>query len=280
MEKICIVAILKGEERFLDEWIVYHRMLGIEHFYLYDDDPLFPLEKFLQPYREFVTVVNWYGMDTAMAGRMNQTKAYNHAVRRHAPPYDWVVFIDADEFIVLRKHETVHDFLEGFAGDCSAISLNWHVFGHNGYYEDPQGLITASLTRRMFKPVKHTKTFNRPQAIADVISPHCCRLKYGQWLDANHQPYSEILYPGRTDTAHINHYQCRSFINWINRANRGYVNAGNDFVPPEQQWRLTEEACLRQFVTTVARDKNEYVDEYMLKYKTEIEQGIKKMRFD
>ena len=33
METVCLAAILKYEEPFLDEWIVYHRMLGIDHFY-------------------------------------------------------------------------------------------------------------------------------------------------------------------------------------------------------------------------------------------------------
>ena len=60
METVCLAAILKYEEPFLDEWIVYHRMLGIDHFYLYDDNPDFPLRDFLKPYKEFVTVVNWY----------------------------------------------------------------------------------------------------------------------------------------------------------------------------------------------------------------------------
>jgi hypothetical protein len=30
------------------------------------------------------------------------------------------------------------------------------------------------------------------------------------------------------------------------------------------------EACLRQFVMTVAKDKNEYVDEFMLRYQADI----------
>lgn len=44
METVCLAAILKYEEPFLDEWIVYHRMLGIDHFYLYDDNPDFLCE--------------------------------------------------------------------------------------------------------------------------------------------------------------------------------------------------------------------------------------------
>lgn len=278
MEKVCIVAILKGEEAFLDEWIVYHRMTGIDHFFLYDDDPLFPLKQFLQPYCEFVTVFNWHGMDAAMDGLMNQTKAYIHAVHHYTYQYDWVIFLDGDEFIILRKHKSVHEFLAEFDRNCSAVSLNWHEFGHNGFYEDPPGLITASLTRRKFKPNKLGKTFNRSDAIADILSPHRCVLKYGWWLDANHRPFNSLLYEGLTDMANINHYLCRSFLNWMNRIIRGDVNFKNEQIPQEHLWRLAEESCLRKFVTTVALDRNEFVDEYMLKFKEDIEFEIKKMR--
>jgi hypothetical protein len=64
----------------------------------------------------------------------------------------------------------------------------------------------------------------------------------------------------------------------MNRTVRGDVNFKNKHTPKEHLWRLTEESCLRKFVTTVAFDKNEFVDEYMLKFKDDIESGIKKMR--
>ena len=39
-------------------------------------------------------------------------------------------------------------------------------------------------------------------------------------------------------------------------------------VPTDTQraWRFNNEECLKQFVETVAKDKNEFIDEYMLKY--------------
>jgi hypothetical protein len=29
---ICVVAILKDEGRFLEEWLAYHRLIGVDHF--------------------------------------------------------------------------------------------------------------------------------------------------------------------------------------------------------------------------------------------------------
>ena len=74
------------------------------------------------------------------------------------------------------------------------------------------------------------------------------------------------LLSGKSDVAHINHYQCRSFLTWMGRVERGDVSFDRSQVPLEHAWRLDDQLCLRQFVETVAKDKNELVDEYMLRF--------------
>lgn len=273
---VSIVAIVKDEEPFLDEWLVYHRMLGVDHFFLYDDDPRFPLQDYLAPHKAYVTVVPWAGMDQHLPGRMNQVKAYIHAVVKFGARFEWMGFIDIDEFVVLYQHDSLKDYLQVFP-QANAVSLRWHVFGHNGFYDNPPGLVTSSLTRRMRKPGAQVKTFTRPHAIAYIESPHFCGLSDGIRVDANGRPFRQEAEEADPLWACINHYQCRSFTQWMHRVKRGDVNFKADNAPSSEQWRITEEACLRQFVTTVARDKNEYVDEYMVRYGHAIEQGLKRL---
>jgi len=268
---VCAVAIVKGEDRFIGEWLVYHRLLGVSHFFLYDNDPKLPLRSLLGASASFVTVIDWPGDPTAgWPGRNLQIKTYTHALAGKAASYTWVTFLDPDEFIVLRKHDTLPDFLSSFE-NVGSVRLNWHVFGHNGYYEDPQGLVTAALTRRMAAPSPRTKAISRTEAVSSIDSAHYCRLKRGwRTVDANGRPYAEALYPGKTERAHINHYQCRSFLTWMGRVTRGDVSFDRSTVPADDRWRLDEHLCLRQFVETVARDKNELVDDYMLRFETPI----------
>lgn len=276
-ESLCLVAILKDEIPFVNEWILYHRMIGVDYFFLYDDDPDLPLKDYLEPHANYVKVIPWYGKSKELPGRNRQTKAYWNAAENFIMPYKWVTFLDGDEFIVLREHENIQDFLVEFK-DEPAILLNWHVFGHNGFYDDPQGLITAQLTRRMLQPNRNVKTITRCDAIESISSSHLCRLKYGKPVDANKKPFIDELYPGKTARAHINHYQCRSFVRWMKRVERGTPSMSDDLpTAPEDFWRVSEEACLRQFVTTVALNKNEYVDEYMLKYKEALEKEFGKL---
>lgn len=262
---ICVVAILKEEDPFVEEWIAYHRLLGIDHFFLYDDDPRQPLNGLLAGHKDYVTVRPWLvdHDDERYPGRTKQLKAYLHALDRGVEIYDWVAFIDCDEFISLESHADIKDFLAEFDG-YDSVSLNWHVFGHNGYYENPPGLVIECLTRRMKEPRPMTKTLTRTDAIASMDSPHFCRLKKGRKrVDANKR-HTDELYPGKTAVARINHYQCRSFMNWMQKADRGEVGAFAE--DPDNAWRFDREGCLRKFVTSIAVDKNEFVDTAMLRH--------------
>src|SRR5690606_29832238 len=122
--------------------------------------------------------------------------------------------------------------IKSFLGEFKAhdsIALNWHVFGHNGHFDDPPGLVIESLTRRMREPRAMVKSLTRPEAIAGIDSAHVCRLRWGGTLvDANKRPYRPELYPGRTRVARINHYQCRSFTNWMRKPERGEAGTSAD----------------------------------------------------
>lgn len=267
--QVCVVAILKDEARFVDEWLAYHRLLGAEHFVLYDHDPALGLRDFVAPHEEYVTVIDWPGRFEDLPGRDAQTKAYAHAVAGVASRYEWVAFIDVDEFIVLRKQPDLPSFLRRF-GDCGAISLQWHSFGHNGFYRDPPGLVTASLTRRARTPGRMGKSITRTVAIADIPSAHYCELKRGY---RRVDPSRQVMRGSRlanTEVAHINHYMTRSFERWMHRVERGNVAYDVSELPPHDLWQATEEGWLRQFVEVVAKDRNEYVDTFMLKYEPAI----------
>ena len=234
---IAIVAILRDELPFLDEWLAYHRLLGVDHFFLYDDDPALPLPNFTQPHRDYVTVIPWYNRHGDFPGINRQTKAYLHALPALRGRFRWVAFLDVDEFILLRRHDTISVFLADFE-PFHAVTLCWHVFGHNGFFDDPPGLITSNLTRRMAIPGTRYKTINRPEAIVDIQSAHQCVLIPGAWrVDPNQQTFREEVYPGKSDVACINHYFCRSFQHWMRRPTRGSVIDDVQGRYPDSRWR-------------------------------------------
>ena len=70
---LSICAIFKNEARYLEEWIKFHRGVGVSHFFLYDnestDDPLTVLRPWIE--MGLVTLVAW-------PGRAQQVRAYMH----------------------------------------------------------------------------------------------------------------------------------------------------------------------------------------------------------
>jgi len=266
---ICIVAILKGEEPFIEEWIAYHRIIGVDHFFLYDNDPAAPLKHLVKRHDDYVTVIEWPDKHRDLPGRNKQTQAYTDSLRRIS--HRWVAFIDGDEFIVLRKNANLQEFMEHFE-DVGAIRLTWHLFGNNGYYSNPNGLITASLTRRKRMPGRMPKSISKVAAISSIESAHYCSLKRGSTtVDANKRLYLTDAYPGKTEVAHINHYMCRSYEHWMNRIERGEAAFSKEDYPKSKDhlWRFDRELCRAKFFE-ISKETNEVVDEFMLKYSESI----------
>lgn len=275
LNNICVVAIIKNEERFIEEWINYHLIIGVSHFFLYDDDSNPPLSSILTQYLNYTTIIPWSEKHEHLEGRNRQTKAYLHAVQNFGFKFQWTAFIDCDEFIVIKDHLNIRDFLADFES-AGAICLNWHMFGHNGHYDYPDQLVTSSFTRRRVKPSVRVKSICRNNMITEITSAHFCALKDGwQRMDANNKVYTDRMYEGKTQRAHINHYQCRSFMDWKNRVKRGDVAFDNlNNVPEDHLWRFDEKENLKRFVTTIAVFANEYIDDYMLKFSDMIQKSM------
>lgn len=160
------------------------------------------------------------------------------------------------------------------------VSLNWYFFGHNGYYETPDGLVTALFTRRRLEPGTRSKSICRSKAITHFNSAHF-GFTTPEWprVDANNFLWDDPLYEGKTQRAHINHYYCRSFLAWRDRTSRGDVAFDTlNGLPADQLWRFDDRENLKKFVATVAVTDNEYVDEHMLKFTALIKTYVEAMR--
>lgn len=101
---VAIAAIARNENLYINEWIQYHRELGIAHFYIYDnsfgDEPR--LEPAIDPkHADVVTVIPAYE-------KMGyQKEAYTEAYHKYGGEYDYMLFIDIDEFFTLCQHGSI-----------------------------------------------------------------------------------------------------------------------------------------------------------------------------
>ena len=140
---VVICALVKDEDRYVDEWITFNKYLGFDRIHLYDNSEHGSsyIGYLPQKYGSFVHVYHY-------PAESPQLRAYAHCGARYNHSSVWAAFIDIDEFIILRKHATVKHLLHDVAPFGGAVSLNRVFFGSNNLtrYEDRP--VVERFTRR------------------------------------------------------------------------------------------------------------------------------------
>jgi len=110
-------AINDGQRRLL-EWITYNKILGFDHFYIYDNSGAFTNETSLEPiaalFPEDVTVIKWpsrvcnnnpNNVDS-VGERSSQYAAEASCRLRFGPHVNWIGQFDIDEYIIPMGNNT------------------------------------------------------------------------------------------------------------------------------------------------------------------------------
>jgi hypothetical protein len=75
---LSILAIFKNESPWIREWIEYHRLVGVEHFYMYNnDDDTVESDSILGPYVHDGIVENIH-----FPGKIKQMAAYREGLKK------------------------------------------------------------------------------------------------------------------------------------------------------------------------------------------------------
>lgn len=124
--RISIIGIFWNEGPFLKEWIEYHLMIGVDHFYLYNHKSDDNFQEILQPYidRGLITLVLW-------EEEHSQMKAYQDCIDRFKHETQWMVFLDLDEFICPRNTSDINLWIKDYERYPS-ILIYWKMFGTSG----------------------------------------------------------------------------------------------------------------------------------------------------
>ena len=208
MDQISLCLIVKDEERFLPEWIDYHILIGVDRFYIYDNESQIDLSQVLADYinRGWVVLQKF-------PGKAVQLKAYKHCLDLFGKKTHWMGFVDADEFIVPKNGKNLKVFLadyESFAG----LAINSVFFGKNGHLKRPEGgqiLNYLYRTEDYFPDNKLVKCFVQPEHILFPDSPHGFTYKKNKFcVNENQQRVDYQRFPFSNKKIQINHYFCRS----------------------------------------------------------------------
>jgi len=136
-----LCAIFKNEAPYFKEWIEYHRMLGVDHIYLYNNFSTDDYMDILSPYIEegYVTLTDW-------PYEMSQIPAYEHCYEHYRNETFWLMFLDLDEFICPIYKTNIKEWIKPFEKYPSVL-MYWLMFGTNGIVKaDPNKLVIEQYT--------------------------------------------------------------------------------------------------------------------------------------
>jgi len=214
--RLAVCLRFRDEERFLEEWLDYYRAAGVNHFFLYNNFSTDGYREVLRPYQERgqVTLIVWPRVPASPG-------AENDCIARTRGRFDWVGFVDADEFVVVRDGRSIPDFLDEF-GDVPAVALHWYYFGSNGHEQRPHDWVIRAYTRRAAHPNHHFKVFVRPERVTRNRNSHnfYYRGAHCAVREDRRRVFGSMASPASAQRAWINHYYCKSLQDYLERAAR------------------------------------------------------------
>jgi hypothetical protein len=233
---VVAVAVVRNEAIYIAEWLEFHLHVGVECFFLYDNNSTDGLPCVLWPYRlsGIVNYMWWPGIAVQLA-------CYQYALNSLRQVALWVAFIDVDEFIVPVTSNTVCDFLKQFDG-CGGVTLSWLVYGSGGQLNHTGGMVIERF--QDYAPPEFrwngiVKSIVNPR-LTLTMSYHEANYVHGyQSCDTDHHLNSGwVPWENRRrlhDRMRINHYFAKSYQEFLQKIKRG--RADRTDVRTSDEWQ-------------------------------------------
>lgn len=218
---LAICAIFRNEAPYLREWIEFHRLAGVERFYLYQNRSEDDWQAVLDPFvnEGVVEITDWSMAPPA------QMQAYQHFIDRHKGEPGWVAILDCDEFLFSPCYPSIADVLDQVPESWGAVGVNWLMFGASGQEAPSAEPVIERFTFRRadnFHAHVHIKTVGRMDHMEGSGSdPHHFRVRGGTFSENGERiegPFSP--HPSHR-LLRINHYHTKSRQEYLQRIARG-----------------------------------------------------------
>lgn len=219
-------AIFKNEAKYLREWIEYHKLVGVDHMFLYNNFSTDDFMDVLEPYIEsdYVELIDW-------PVEQGQMRAYVDCVERFSSLTKWLAFIDIDEFVIPNHHNTINEFLLNFS-NRPVVIVYWKYFGTSGTVNrDINGLVLEDFTCSWKDYVNVGKCFYNTSFVFDPINRedafnHRMWSRYKCFRVPPVNIFGRVCIKNRHKVKkdfpiQINHYYTKSYNEYIEKTRKG-----------------------------------------------------------
>lgn len=205
MYKLSIGAVFKNEGFGIGEWIRHYIQMGVEHFYLINDESTDHWRECLKPYMDKITLFD-NDIPKQINGHVNknrQVQIYTRYLGSIRHETEWLIIVDLDEYMYSPDGKQILDIVNKYAPFYSQIQVDWLMFGSNGYKQQPSSIRTAFTKRSdiiySYKSIVKTSEIREFHIHACVVNGSTIR------LHLNNEKYAELI---------CNHYRVQSEQYW------------------------------------------------------------------
>uniref|UniRef100_A0A5B7C131 Glycosyltransferase family 92 protein n=1 Tax=Davidia involucrata TaxID=16924 RepID=A0A5B7C131_DAVIN len=164
--EMCICTMVRNQARFLREWVMYHARIGVERWFIYDNNSYDDIDNII----ESLDIANFNITRHVWPWIKTQEAGFAHCALRARDSCEWVGFIDVDEFLHLPSGLSMHDILwnQSRPSKVAELRTSCYSFGPSGLKWVPAKGVTVGYTCRVSAPERH-KSIVRPEALNSTL---------------------------------------------------------------------------------------------------------------
>lgn len=208
MSKVVLFCIAKLEHRYIEEFCKYHLYIGFDTIYIFDNEDV-PTYQTLLQHIPNIYVIHFPGTaQQYIAIQCFQNNImYNHCISH-------VIHLDCDEFIVLKKHGSIKEFIQEYIkDDCAGIGINWRFFGDSNHEHYSNVPVRKRFTWCEKGGNIHIKTLYNKDHFVKYNTMHDINVKDGYHIKSTTGEIIQGPFNHNIDISviQINHYKTKTF---------------------------------------------------------------------
>lgn len=248
--RTAIIAIAKNENLYIREWVEWHKSIGFDRIYIGDNNET-DGERVADAIGDYIE--SGYVRKTDLFGlECYQIPYHTMEISTISGEYDWVAFVDIDEFIRLDGFRTIGEFLSQYKfNECREVLLYWRTYTDGGMLDAEDG--NYSVTRFTEwkdreevegKPLLNMSVFKGMAGVSGMKKQHGYDKRDPSCLNAEGVPLYDgsVQRPAVYSGAWIDHYATKTcgeyirqkyfrgdvFMNELSRTSAGFFFTINE----------------------------------------------------
>lgn len=222
--KICICTIVKDEQEYIEDWIKYHKNLGIDKIYIFEDFNSSSHKDILKNYSDKVELLDSSSFCLSEKKKQSELQRRLLDYIKSLNLYDWCFVIDIDEYLTLEnENDNIKDILSLFS-NYGEVVVYWKNYGANDhiykpdyskvdsyreYYTKECGFSNYDYNHRCFtKKIVNLKLMHDKYVFNQHFPSRKCRATSTDFYNQKYQIFDRI---------YIKHYITKSWEEYVHK---------------------------------------------------------------